>query len=126
VSGIAFWKRRWVHLLFVGGMALAASQVLGAMPRDQVLVFSRPDRPVRELAATFLDAEGESVGGVSLHFPEGRQRRIRHTVNVPNGEYSIHISLEFLSTDGASEEPRTKTNLNRRVTLRGGETPISL
>lgn len=125
MSGADFWKRRWVRLLFIGGMALAASQVLSAMPREQVLVFSRSDRPLSELSASFLDADGESVGGIALHFPRGRKRPIRHTVNVPNGEYSIHIGLEFLSTNPRGG-PRTKTNLSRRVTLRGGETPIPL
>jgi hypothetical protein len=43
-----------------------------------------------------------------------------------NGRYDLQIHLTFGNLGRASRSASSETNLTRRVTLRGGETPISL
>ena len=122
-----FWRRRAAHLLLLVGLAFAASQLLSALPRDQQLVFRFPNKAsVSRLEATWQDESGATLGGVTLNFPAGRRYSVRHRVELANGTYEFHVELEFLNGDGSQAGARSKTKLRRRVTLRGGETPISL
>jgi len=122
-----FWKRRVAHLLLVGGLALAAAQVFGAMPRQQELLFELPEgQTIRRLSATWADPEGVQLGGLRLDYPEGRRQNVRHSVQLANGDYEIQIEVELFGPRGGNGDARSKTNVERRVTLRGGETPISL
>lgn len=122
-----FWRRRAAHLLLLLGAALVASQLLGAMPREQTLLFSPPPgSQVLSLQAVWSDEDGDELGGVTLHYPKGRVSPIRHRLELANGEYEIQIDVQFLSEAAGKPGARSKTNLRRRVTLRGGETPISL
>lgn len=122
-----FWKRRAAHLLLVGGLALAAVQVLDSMPHEQELLFEIPaDQTIRSLSATWSDADGVQLGGLRLDYPEGRRHDIRHSVQLANGDYEIQIEVEIFEPEPGGANARSKTNVERRVTLRGGETPISL
>lgn len=122
-----FWKRRAAHLLLVGGLALAVVQVLDAMPREQELLFELPDgQVIRSLSATWTDTEGAQLGGLHLDYPEGRRQSVRHSVQLANGDYEIQIEVELFGATAGSGDARSKTNVERRVSLRGGETPIPL
>ncbi len=122
-----FWRGRWTHLLLLVGVALAASQLLKAMPKEQDLLFVLPnDSPVETLHATWSDVDGAELGGVTLHFPAGRKSRIHHHVDLANGEYEINVEVQYLQSATDTATARSKTNLKRRVTLRGGQTPIRL
>ena len=121
------WRRRAAQLLLLLGLALAASHLLSALPGDQELVFRFPDRrPISRLEAHWQDESGAVLGGVTLNFPAGRRYSARHTVELANGTYEFLVELEFLAIEGPGRGARPKTKLRRRVTLRGGETPISL
>src|SRR5690606_28107010 len=111
-AGQSLWRRRLARLLLVGGIALAATQLLGGIPKEQELVV-RLQTPVavRTLNATWFDTEGQEVGGVTLHFPAGRKRTIRHHVELPDGSYEIHVELELLDAESPDWHPRPKTNL---------------
>jgi hypothetical protein len=126
-TGADSWRRRAAQVALLLGVAFGAAQLFDALPRDQELVFRIPaGQSVRALEATITDASGAELGGLTLRFPEGRRYSVRHPLNLANGDYEIRIEVELFQADGGTPPARPKTNLERRVTLRGGETPIVL
>jgi hypothetical protein len=104
-----------------------AGALLDAYPREQVLKFQFDRKqPVRKLGVRWLDASGEELGGTILHFPEGRTQSVRHPIQLKNGEYDLQIQITYGNLAAPASSARSETKLTRRVTLRGGETPISL
>lgn len=121
------WRRRIAQLALLVGAALVAARLLEAVPEDHELVFRVPSgQSLRSLRATVSDSAGEELGGLSLRFPEGRRYSVRHALRLPPGNYEIRLEVELFQADGPDPFARPKTNLVRRVSLRGGETPISL
>jgi hypothetical protein len=109
------------------GVLFVAGSLLEAYPREQILIFQFDrKRPIRELRASWLEPGGEELGGAVLHFPEGRTQPVRHPTRLSNGEYEVQIQLTYADLETSSPDARSKTKVARRVTLRGGETPISL
>lgn len=122
-----FWRRRLAHLVLLVGLALLFTSLFEAYPREQILVFHLDrNHPIRELRARWLDESGEELGGAVLHFPEGRTQPVRHPIRLKDGQYDLQIQLLYANLPESEVSSRSKTNLTRRVTLRGGETPISL
>ena len=126
-TGPGSWRRRAAQVALVVGVAFGGTQLYDALPRDQELVFRIPrGQSLRALDATITDASGAELGGLTLHFPKGRRYSVRHPLRLANGDYEIRIEVELFQASSGSPAARPKTNLERRVTLRGGETPIVL
>jgi hypothetical protein len=122
-----FWRRRLGHVSLLLGLALAAGILLDAYPREQILVFRLdPGRPVHELRASWVELSGDVLGGAVLHYPEGRTQPVRHPIRLRDGQYDVQIHLTYGNLESSHDGARTEKKVTRRVTLRGGETPISL
>jgi hypothetical protein len=101
------------------------------LPHDQVLVFPVgsvfPDA-VRFSASWKRVEDSEPSGGVTLRFDKAPPLQIRQHASLPNGDYVVSLNV--------SENPQTgesfgagegvQTNIERRVTLIGGETKVGL
>lgn len=126
-TGSGSWGRRVALVTLIFGLALGGTQLFDALPRDQELVFRIPrGQALRRLEASISDGSGTELGGLSLQFPQGRRYSVRHLLRLANGDYEIRIEVELFQAESPEPAARPKTNLERRVTLRGGETPIAL
>jgi len=121
-------RRLGAWLVLGVGIALAATQLGPAVPRDQTIVFRLP--PAEGRGTTRLDAsftkvgERESHAGVSLTLEAPRPARVRHRLRLPNGDYIVALQLTSGATTGPSAPEKTETSRARRVTLSGDETLI--
>jgi hypothetical protein len=121
-----------------------------SFPHDQVLIFpvgSVFPKATRFSASWKRVEDSESRGGVTLSFTTPPPLQIRHHSDLPNGDYIVSIEIVSPRLDraeraqppprepseqesqnaGLSETPRgVQTNIERRVTLIGGETLVAL
>ncbi len=112
-----------------------------SFPQDQVLVF--PVGSVFPNATRFSASwkradDDEPRGGVALAFSSPPPLQIRQHADLPNGDYMV--SIEVVAPHARAEEPQenpqntqlwpgqqgVQTNIERRVTLSGGETVVGL
>lgn len=137
-------RRLVTRAVVVLGAVLVGGQVMRTLPKDQTLIF-----PVGSVfpnathfAASWKQAgESEPRGGVSLDFKSAPPLQIREHAKLPDGDYivTIDIGQTTLSPDSAKNAARIpqrsetsgpleglQTNIERRVSLGGGETMILL
>ena len=102
-------------------------------PREQTLLFrlGPSGAAVTRLEASWVkEGNAELAGGMTLDFPDAAPDTVRHTVSLPNGEYTVTVELtRQASPDGSnvgSDDRRTKTKWTRRVILGGKETSLPL
>ncbi len=136
-------RARIARIALVSGVALAATQLLPALPHDQQLVFRAPTgAPISALEATWSAVgSDEPAGGVQFKFEDRPPRRVQHTVSLPNGEYRLTVHAEFASPSMNDRSPRAEpdsaavshsksdrkqTTRELSVNLEGGATIISL
>ena len=117
-------RRVAARLVLVVGLGLALVSLLPQLPREQTLVFRVQENHVQRLAVSFTpQGEREARGGFTLSFPGSAPSRIRHQLELPNGDYELSIEL---TRDLLGARRDQETSFVRRVTLDGGETIISL
>jgi hypothetical protein len=101
------------------------------LPHDQVFVF--PVGSVFPNAIHFSASwkrveDSEPSGGVTFTFDKAPPLQIRSHASLPNGDYVV--SLNVLENPQSGESVSTgegvQTNIERRVTLIGGETKVAL
>jgi hypothetical protein len=126
--------------VYVGGL------VMRSFPHDQILIFpvgSTFPNATRFSASWRQPGDKESRGGVTLTFATPPPLQIKQHADLPNGDYQVSIEVVIGSAAnaeaqpaGAGENPQTaqllsrargvQTNIERRVTLAGGETVVAL
>jgi len=130
--------------VFVGG------QLMRAAPREQTLIFpvgSVFPNATRFAASWKQPGDEEPRGGVSLTFDQAPPLQIRQRAKLPDGDYIV--TIDILQSDRVGEHvPETdtadrarptagagktsasreglQTNIERRVSLAGGEALIAL
>ncbi|MEO8899959.1 MAG: hypothetical protein ABI627_00410 [Polyangiaceae bacterium] len=125
------------------GAVWLGGHLMRSYPHDQVLLFPLgsvfPDA-VRFSASWKRVGEPEPSGGVTLAFDHAPPLQIRQHASLPNGEYVVTLNVVESSPNPAptaapagtptpveqSPSEGVQTNLQRRVTLVGGETLIAL
>lgn len=138
----SFTRRMLTRAAIVGGAVFVGGLVMRSLPHDQTLIF--PVGTVFPNATRFVaswrepgDAPNDPRGGVTLTFTSRPPSNIRQHVKVPNGDYIVTIEIstpaQAANTQEISRPPGTaaaseglQTNIERRVTLSGGETTIAL
>jgi hypothetical protein len=122
--------------LWVGG------EIARSLPHDQVLVFpvgSVFPNATRFSASWKSSGDSEPRGGITLAFSAPPPLQIRQHADLPNGDYMVSIEVvvsPVASSEKAQEHAQTtqleassrgvQTNIERRVTLSGGETMVAL
>jgi hypothetical protein len=136
------WTRRIVTRTIVAlGAVWGGGFVVRSFPHDQVLVFpvgSAFPNATRFSASWKRADDKEPRGGVTLAFSAPPPLQIRQHADLPNGDYmvSIEVVVPNTSAEKPPENPESallepgqrgvQTNIERRVTLLGGETMVAL
>lgn len=113
----------------VGGVGLALVTLLPAVPRRQTLVVEMRARlhPVRRIDIAWTpEGDVRASGGVTLRFPGAAPEVLRQTVSLPNGNYLLDIAVEREAMAAPGPGRKTTQTYQRRVTLQGDETRLSL
>jgi len=145
-------RRIVTRAVVVLGAGWLGGLITRSLPHDQVLVFpvgSAFPKATRFSASWRQASDAEPRGGVTLVFNTPPPLEIRQHADLPNGDYlvSIEVVVSDPSALAAEEskatplerEPenrqttrvspltrRVQTNIERRVTLSGGETIVAL
>jgi hypothetical protein len=136
-------RRLATRAVVVFGAVWLGGIVMRSLPHDQVLLF-----PVGSVfpnatrfSASWREArDKESRGGVTLTFTTSPPLQIREHASLPNGDYVVSIEVTAESRDQIAKDSQigaqtpqvssgrggVQTNIERRVTLAGGETTIAL
>jgi len=148
-------RRLLARAALVLGAVLVGGQVMRALPREQTLIFpvgSVFPNATRFTASWREIGDQEPRGGVSLTFEEPPPLQIRQHAKLPDGDYIVSIdisqaprtdrhaessangqnragrdtghALQAGETSGSREG--VETNIERRVSLAGGEALIAL
>jgi hypothetical protein len=96
-------RRRLARVVLLTGMAAVAFQLIPRVPRETQFEFALGDThaSVVELRVGF-EQGGEELHGVSFGFPDGAPRVVRHTLNLPAGEFVLRCELR--DKDGESRQ----------------------
>jgi hypothetical protein len=152
----SFTRRLLTRAVVVLGAVLVGGQLMRALPREQTLIFPVgsvfPDA-TRFAASWKQPGDDEPRGGVSLTFDRAPPLQVRQRTKLPDGDYIVTIDiLSANHSDGggrpgqssppgqtrpsrqsagqASETSGSReglqTNIERRVSLAGGEALIAL
>ncbi len=118
------WRRVLPKVLLAGGIALALTQLLPALPSDQQLVIDLPTGRgvVSGVDLTWSRVEdAEHAGGVRLAVPAS-STTVHHSLRAPDGPYDVEVVVRRTRGGGTLSE----TSHHRRVNLGGGRTRIVL
>jgi len=142
-------RRLATRAVFVLGAVFLGGQLMRARPRDQTLIFpvgSVFPNATRFAASWRQQGDHEPRGGVSLTFEQAPPLQIRQHTKLPDGDYIVTLTIDILQPplnrerdgeslnavrDGQAPEnsgarDRLQTNIERRVSLSGGEALIAL
>jgi len=125
------------------GAVLVGGQLMRAVPREQTLIFpvgSVFPNATRFAASWKQPGDDEPRGGVSLSFDQPPPLQIRQRTKLPNGDYIVTIDilqadrvgqatqagLARQDSETAGSREGLQTNIERRVSLDGGEALIAL
>ncbi|HEY0469892.1 MAG TPA: hypothetical protein VGC79_37155 [Polyangiaceae bacterium] len=127
------------------GAVLVGGQLMSAAPREQTLIFpvgSVFPNATRFAASWKQAGDQEPRGGVSLSFDHAPPLQIRQRAKLPNGDYIVTIDILQATRSGQERQERQEpasqdretagsheglqTNIERRVSLDGGEALIAL
>ena len=131
----SFARRLVTRAIVVLGAVFVGGQVMRTLPHDQTLVF-----PIGSVFpdATNFSASWQAVGakepsgGVTLGFKSAPPLQIRQHPRLPNGDYIVTITVTHparereTNHETAAVSEGLQTNIERRVSLSGGETMIAL
>jgi hypothetical protein len=133
------FRRVASRAVVVLGAVLVGGQLMRSAPREQTLIFpvgSVFPRATRFAASWKQAGDQEPRGGVSLSFEKAPPLQIRQHAKLPDGDYIVTIDilqaplnepnapLQAGETSGSREG--LQTNIERRVSLAGGEALIAL
>ncbi len=128
------------RVVLVGGVALVASLVSRAAPKEQTLAIALESRQVRRIEGVVTrQGDAEPTAGFSQDFPTASPRVVRHTFSAPDDTYIVVITLHDAAREadaralaplgrGSAGEDRpipSETSFERRVSLAGGEVIVS-
>jgi hypothetical protein len=113
------------------GAVWIGGQLMRSLPHEQVLVFpvgSAFPNAVRFGASWKRLGDREPSGGVMLSFPSAPPLQTRERTSLPDGDYVVTINILESPQNGKTMAGRDgeQTNIERRVTLSGGETMVAL
>jgi hypothetical protein len=127
------------------GAVLVGGQLMRSVPREQTLIFpvgSAFPHATRFAASWKQLGDEEPRGSVTLTFADAPPLQIRQQTKLPNGDYIVTIDIQEGDRAGkpASEKAVVgsragetsvgreglQTNIERRVSLAGGEALIAL
>ena len=113
------------------GAVWLGGHLMRSYPHDQVLLFpvgSVFPNAVRFSASWKRVEDSEPSGGVTLTFDKAPPLQIRSHASLPNGDYvvSLNVLENPQSGESVSTSEGVQTNIERRVTLIGGETKVAL
>ncbi|MEP7049692.1 MAG: hypothetical protein ABJB12_05035 [Pseudomonadota bacterium] len=122
------------------GAVWLGGHLMRSYPHDQVLLFpvgSVFPNAVRFSASWQRAGESEPSGGMTLDFDRPPPLQIRQHASLPNGNYVVTLNIlespqnhDPRAIEAGTPTPVARegmqTNLERRVTLAGGETLIAL
>lgn len=119
------------------GAVLIGGQLMRAAPREQTLIFpvgSVFPNATRFAASWKQAGDQEPRGGVSLSFDHGPPLQVRQRAKLPNGDYIVTIDIRQADRTAETSQDREtagsreglQTNIERRVSLDGGEALIAL
>ncbi|HEX7452907.1 MAG TPA: hypothetical protein VF294_11505, partial [Polyangiaceae bacterium] len=115
----------------VGGAVWLGGHLMRNLPHDQVFVFpvgSAFPNAARLSASWRRVEDTEPSGGVTLTFDKAPPLQIRSHASLPNGDYvvSLNILENPRNGDSIAGSEGVQTNIERRVTLTGGEALVAL
>lgn len=137
-------RRLATRAVVVLGAVLVGGQLMRSVPREQTLIFpvgSVFPNATRFAASWKQPGDEEPRGGVSLTFDQPPPLQIRQHAKLPNGDYIVTIDIlqahvqpergergERAPQAGETSGTREglQTNIERRVSLAGGEALIAL
>jgi hypothetical protein len=135
-------RRLVTRAIAVLGAVWLGGLIARSFPHDQVLVFpvgSAFPNATRFSASWKRANDSEPRGGVTLAFIAPPPLQIRQHADLPNGDYTLTIEVVVAvvaSAEKSGENPTNaalllgprgvQTNIERRVTLAGGETMVAL
>jgi hypothetical protein len=135
-------RRLVTRAVVVFGALWVGGQIARSFPHDQVLVFpvgSVFPNATRFSASWKSAGDRETRGGITLAFSAPPPLQIRQHADLPNGDYMVSIEVvvsPVASSEKAQENAQNaqleassrgmQTNIERRVTLLGGETMVAL
>lgn len=137
----SFGRRIVTRAVVVLGAVFVGGQVMRTLPHDQTLVFpvgsvfpdaTRFSASWRVAGAHDEKSAKEPSGGVTLSFKSAPPLQIRQHTRLPNGDYIVTIEVVHSGREReTNHETETvgeglQTNIERRVSLSGGETMIAL
>ncbi|MEI9951492.1 MAG: hypothetical protein WDO74_21565 [Pseudomonadota bacterium] len=113
---------------------MVGGQLMRSVPREQTLIFpvgSVFPNATRFAASWKQPGDEEARGGVSLTFDQPPPLQIRQHAKLPNGDYIVTMDIWRAARDGQAGETSgsregLQTNIERRVSLAGGEALIAL
>lgn len=122
------------------GAVLVGGQVMRALPHEQTLIFpvgSVFPNATRFAASWKQAGDDEPRGGVTLTFDRPPPSQIRQHAKLPDGDYIVSIDIQqnpdrqkpgtaAQAGETAGSRERLQTNIERRVSLAGGEALIAL
>lgn len=87
-------KKRLARLVGLAGMLLVASLLVrGAPSQVEVELMLGPlHQDFVEVRVAYLQ-QGEEVHGVAFAFPHGAPGKLRHSVQLPAGDFEVHTQL---------------------------------
>ena len=116
----------------MAGAVWLGGHLTRSLPHDQVLVFrlgSVFPNAVRFSASWKAAGDSEPSGGVTLAFDKAPPLEIRQHTSLPNGDYVVTLNVvesPQQKRDSKVASEGVQTNIERRVTLVGGETLVAL
>ena len=146
-AGASFTRRLATRAVVILGAASVGGLLMRSVPREQTLIFpvgSLFPNATRFAASWKQQGEVEPRGGVSLSFDHAPPLQIRQHPRLPNGDYIVTIDIlqaptsapsrtSPTATNSAAQASETagareglQTNIERRVSLDGGEALIAL
>lgn len=122
-NGWGFWRKRLGRALIFGGLAIALTQLLPALPEDQVLLIEPPEGVAltRAELTYFSSEDGEALLGTELTSASPAPR-LAHSVRLPNAEYVVNVVAS--GTDAANRQHSYA--LTRTVALSGSTARLFL
>ena len=117
--------------MVVLGAVVVGGQLMRSVPREQTLIFpigSVFPNATRFAASWKQAGDDEPRGGVSLTFDRAPPLQIRERTKLPDGDYIVSIDILQAPQAGETSGSREglQTNIERRVSLGGGEALIAL
>ncbi|HET7541427.1 MAG TPA: hypothetical protein VFK05_16240 [Polyangiaceae bacterium] len=135
-------------MIVLGGV-LVGGQLMRAMPREQTLIFPVGSEfpNATHFAASWKQlGDTEPRGGLSITFTQPPPLQIRERAKLPDGDYIVSIDIQQSRSAGvatphalepvrentpearetAGSREGLQTNIERRVSLSGGEALIAL